>query len=155
MMEGRAVVVRLPEPVVRAFFRSAEGLVDPTGTGVPAADVKTIVINNAEGELRFQRDLGRWRALESATEVASESVQELLEILTTRRAPEVEFKPYPRELERATVILLGINDRPLDTVRILHEPESDRWALENGDDVLRILGPGLQIPLTRAEFGLK
>ncbi|MHC4416179.1 MAG: DUF4340 domain-containing protein [Planctomycetota bacterium] len=155
MIDGRPVVVQLPEPVLRALFRRPETLVDPTGSGVMAADVISLVIRGPDGEVRLDRDLDRWSAPEYGAEVSLPQVQDLLEQLTTLRAAQIEIRPYPRELELATIIMRGQNARPLDTVRVAREPRTGRLALENGDDVLRILPPEAHLALTPAEFGLE
>ena len=49
------------------------------------------------------------------------------------------MQAFPTEMAVANVTFLGWDGRPIDTVRIAREPEAGRWALENGDGVLRIL----------------
>ena len=63
----------------------------------------------------------------------------LLAILTETRAPDVVVQAFPAEMAVANVTFMGWDGRPIDTVRIAREPEGGRWALENGDGVLRIL----------------
>jgi hypothetical protein len=82
-------------------------------------------------------------------------VQTLLQQLCQLPAPTVEFKPYPAELEVATVTLFGYDLKPRDTVRIAREPEDGRWAIENGDNVLRIFPASMSVPLTAREFGVQ
>jgi hypothetical protein len=48
----------------------------------------------------------------------------------------------------------GFDARPLDTVRVARDPETGRWALDNGDDVLRMFPAETPIPMTPADFGL-
>jgi hypothetical protein len=154
MVEGRPVVVRLPEAVLLAFFRPAVSLIDPTASGVLAPNVKTLVIRGPEGELRLQRDLERWRAPEHGVEVPGRVVAALLEQLTELRAGRIEVGPFPRELQVAAVTMEGFDALPLDTVRIARDPDTGHWALDNGDDVLRIFAAETAIPLTPADFGL-
>ena len=154
MVEGGAVVIKLPEGVLRDFFQSLPSLIDPTASGTNAADVVSLTIRTAEGELRLTRDLDRWSAGAPGSDVPAALVGDLLALLTTRRASEIQIKPYPGELEVATIILRGPHGRPLDTVRIVREPDTGRWGLENGDDVLRIFAAQVEIRLTPGDFGL-
>jgi len=159
MVEGWPVVVRIGEPVLRALFRQPADLVSPIASGVVAADVKTIRINGPGGEFRLQRDLERWIAPDHGDrDVPPEIVDDLLSALTQARAQQVELRPYPRELEVATITMLGFDARPLDTVRIGQLPGTNdqpgAWILENGDNVLRIHSTELSLPLTPEAFGL-
>ena len=94
--------------------------------------------------------------------MAPEAVDELLSALTEARAQQIELRPWPRELEVATITMLGFDARPLDTVRIaqLQGAAGDSgggsggWILENGDNVLRIHSAALSLPLTPEAFGL-
>ena len=52
------------------------------------------------------------------------------------------------------VILYGFDGRPIDTVRIALDPKGGNWALENGDDVLRVFDASFDLPLAPSEFGL-
>jgi hypothetical protein len=154
LIEGQPVVVRLPEEVLRVLFGPPTGLIDPTGTGVQVADITGILIRGPEGTVHLERDLEQWSIAGSSGTVEPEPVARLLEILAVTRADEIEIRPYPRELEIATVMLSGPGGRPLDSVRIVREPDTGRVALENGDGVLRIFASGAHIPLTPADFGL-
>jgi hypothetical protein len=166
MIEGRPVVVRITAPVIAALFRGAQHLVEPTGSGVQPADVKSIVIRGKDGEFRLERELERWLAPApapapapggaggGARDVNPAHVQELLDQLTQLRAPAIELRPYPHEQEVATITLYGYDARALDTVRIAQDKQTDRWVLENGDNVLRIFPAGLKLRLTAGDFGL-
>ncbi|NNM25617.1 MAG: DUF4340 domain-containing protein [Phycisphaerales bacterium] len=153
-VEGRPVVLRLSEAVVAALFRPAEMLVAPTASGVVPADVKFIRIRTAGGELQLRRDLERWYAEEPAVEVRPERAEALLAALTTHPAVAIELQPYPRELEVATVTLVGFDARPLDTIRIARTtPEAGSyWLLENGDDALRVHPETFDLPLELEQF---
>lgn len=156
MIEGVDTVVRLRTAALAELFREPESLIDPTGTGVQPADVKSVRITRPDGELVLERDLDRWVApAYGRTEVPYETVENLLRIVAELPAPTVELKPYPHELEAASVTLLGFDSRPRDTVRIAREPDDGRWALENGDNVLRIFPPGMDVPLSARDFGLE
>jgi hypothetical protein len=159
MVEGRPVIVRIGEPVLRAFFRPPAELVSPVASGAVAADIKTIRIDGPAGDFRLQRDLERWIAPDhDDRDIAPESVDELLFALTQARAQQIELGPYPRDLEVATITMLGFDARPLDTVRIAQLPgaagDSGGWILENGDNVLRLHSAELSMPLTPDAFGL-
>ena len=52
------------------------------------------------------------------------------------------------------MILFGLDGLPLDTVRVIRDPNDGRWAFENGDGVLRIFPAGLQPALRPADFGV-
>ena len=67
------------------------------------------------------------------------------------------MESYPRELEAGTITLLGYDQRPLDTVRVLRETPADgsRWGLENGDGVIRIHPTLLTVPLVDRDWGLR
>jgi hypothetical protein len=167
MIEGYPVIVRLSAPVLAALIRRPVDLAAPTGSGVNPADVKSIVIRAAAAdtaapggsggaeELRLERDLERWRAPDhSNAEVNAAQVQELLDQLCKLRAPSVEFRDYPRELEIAIITLHGFDGKALDTVRIAQERDKSATALENGDNVLRVFPQGLKMRLRAADFGL-
>ena len=62
------------------------------------------------------------------------------------------FDDDPVDLEQALVILYGFDGQPLDTIRIIREPEGGRWALENGDDVLRIFSVEFSPLINVAQF---
>ena len=81
-------------------------------------------------------------------------VAALIGQLTEARAVEMRLDPYPHELELATVTFLGFDRRPIDTVRVARNPDTGRWLLDNGDGVLRVLPPAMELPLTPADYGL-
>ncbi len=154
MVQGRPVVVRVPESAVAAIFREAVALVDPTGTAVEPADVQGLVVRGPQGPFEIRRELDRWTSPDLGAEIPSKIVEEFLEKLARDRAAEIDLRPYPRDLEAGTVTLVGPGNHPLDTVRVVLDPETGRIALENGDDVLRVMPPGFQISLTPGAFGL-
>ena len=155
LIEGRPVIVRLPEAVLRAFFRSPESLIALTASGVVPADVKSLVIRTEQGELRLERDLDRWRAPAFSTEVPAGTVNELLEQLTSLQAAQITIREYPQDLQVATITMRGFDNIPIDTVRIAREENTGRWWLENGDNVLRVFAESLQLRLTPGDFGLQ
>ena len=80
---------------------------------------------------------------------------ELLRLLTETHPSEINIQPYPRDLEVATITFLGFDQKPIDTVRIAKDPDSERWILENGDDVLRFFKVSMvHINLTPLDFEL-
>jgi hypothetical protein len=165
MIEGRPVVVRLSGAVIAAMLRQPPDLAAMTASGAVPADVKSIVIRSADGEVRLERELEKWRGVTGAASAAGDDspspreinaahANQLLEQLTSLRATSVEFAPYPRELEVATITLHGFEGRALDTVRIVQEKETGRWGMENGDNVIRIYPAGLNLRLKPPDFGL-
>jgi len=155
-MDGIDTVVRLRAAVLAELFRDPTTLIDPTGTGVQPADVKRIRITRPDGELVLERDLERWIApAYDELEVPYETVENLLRIIATMPAPTVEVKPYPQDLEVAVITLFGYDGRARDTVRLAREPEDGRWALENGDNVLRVFPQSMAVPLTAEDFALE
>lgn len=156
MIEGLDTVVRLRAAALAELFVDPQLFADPTGTGVQPADIKRIRIMTAGNELMLERDLERWVAPRAGrVEVSYNAVQTLLQQICQMPAPTVEFREYPIDLEIATVTLQGYDLKPLDTVRIAREPDDGRWALENGDNVLRIFPASMDIPLVARDFGLE
>jgi hypothetical protein len=155
MIEGRPVIVRVSANTLGAIFRQPQHLVDPTASGVIPADVKSLIIRTADSELELQRDLERWRAPKlNNVEVNAAFVQELLNQLTQLRAPAVDFREYPRDSEVATVTFYGFDSKALDTVRIAQEKTTQRWIMENGDNVLRFFQSSVKLRLISKDFGL-
>ncbi|MCH8315606.1 MAG: hypothetical protein IIA64_06495 [Planctomycetes bacterium] len=108
-----------------------------------------------QGELRLERDLDRWRAPAYSVDVPADAVNELLNQLTSLQASEIEIRNYPYDSEVAQVTMIGFDAKAIDTVRIIREEDTGRWALENGDNVLRFFGVSLQLRLTPSDFGLQ
>lgn len=155
LVEGRPTVVRIPARVLQMLLIHPEDLADPSGSGMVAADVKTVRINGPAGDFRIRRDLERWHAIDhDGEEVPRELMDEFLAVLTEWRADDVILQEYPRELEIATVTFHGFDDRPRDTVRVLRDPETGRFALENGDNVLRVFSEQIPLRLSPVDFGL-
>jgi hypothetical protein len=155
MLEGRPTVVRMNQATVQALFPAPETLVDPTGSGVQPADVKTITIRTAESELVLQRDFEKWRATShDGREISAALVEELLRQMTELRAPRVSIEPYPLEKQFATITFAGFGDKPLDTVRIVKDEATGQWGLENGDNVLRVFPASMKLRLAPADYGL-
>lgn len=155
LVEGRPTVVKLNRPTVQALFPAAESLIDPTGSGVLAADVKTVTIRSGETELVFERDLDKWTSPSHGNApVSPAQVEELLRQLTELRAPAVSVEPYPMDRQVAMVSFSGFGGKPLDTVRIVKDPDSGNWGFENGDNVLRLFPASMKLRLAPADYGL-
>ena len=157
MIEGVPVVLSLDGRTVASILPDPATLIDHRASRVRPADVKTIEIEGPSGTFRLQRSLEHWVAPgHDDQEVPPERVEELLQSMTTLRATEVELRDdYPSELERARVTFLGFDGSPLDTVRLLREqPETGKWAMENGDNVLRVHPEFLVLHLRPVDYGL-
>ena len=157
MIEGVPVVLSLDGRTVASILPDPATLIDHRASRVRPADVKTIEIEGPDGTFRLQRSLEYWVAPGyDDQEVPPERVEELLQSMTTLRATEIELRDdYPAELERARVTFLGFDGSPLDTVRLLREqPETGKWAMENGDNVLRVHPEFLVLHLRPVDYGL-
>lgn len=161
VIEGRPTVVRIGGAVLAALFRQPQDLMAHTASGVVPADVKSIVIRDAPdaAELRLERNLETWHMKGGSTDepdhkINPTHVQVLLDQLTTLRAVSVQIvEQYPRELEVATITLHGFDGKAIDTVRVIREKETQRWGMENGDNVIRWYPASLEMKLTSAAFG--
>jgi len=157
MMEGRPAVIRLPAAaIIQSIVRPVEHLIDATGSGASPADVKSVIIRTANHELTFTRQLDEWKYDRQGTivNVPPAYVEQLLQRLTSLRAPRIVRRAYPREAEVAVITMRGFDRRPLDTVRLVRDPSTGGWAMENGDNVLRILDADVEWRLTPADYGL-
>ena len=157
MVVGSPSVLRISEDTQRLLVPSAGMLVDPTGTAVIREDVARVEVRRGpdENDFTLKRDFDAWTiaqdGMESVT-VPRVVVDAFLAQLTEARASEIAFTDYPVDLEQALVILYGFDGQPLDTIRIIREPEGGRWALENGDDVLRIFSVEFSPLINVAQF---
>lgn len=158
MIEGMPMVVRIDEATLRGLLPPVLGLIEPTGSGVRPADVKSIEITAMDDFVRLERDLDQWtvevvRGDERAAGLTStEYVDALIQTLTSTRGTEVIVQAFPTKLAIANVVFHGFDGRPLDTVRIAREASAGRWAFENGDGVLRLLPASTEIPLAANEW---
>ncbi len=153
MVDGTPMVVRLDEATLRGLLPSVATLVEPTGSGVRPADVKSIEITAGDEFIRLERNLDRWSVElvendeRTSGETSTELVDALMATLVETRATEVAIQDFPQALLVATVVFNGFDGRPLDAVRIAREGPGRRWAFENGDGVLRILPASTGLPL--------
>lgn len=158
MVDGTPMVVRLDEATLRGLLPSVATLIEPTGSGIRPADVKSIEITAEDEFVRLERDLDRWRieVVEDGERVVGETSVELVDALMATlvetRATEVAIQSFPQALTVATVVFNGFDGRPLDAVRIAREGPGGRWAFENGDGVLRILPASAELPLSIASW---
>ena len=157
MVEGVPTVLRIEETTLRGLLPPVVSFIDPVPSGVSGGDVKSIeIVPRSGGSVYLERDLNRWRiertqagASTADTGFAdSEVVDELLNLLADNRAPEVIVQAFPGEMAQANVTFLGWDGQPIDTVRIAREPDEGRWALDNGDGVLRVLPASAGLPLS-------
>jgi hypothetical protein len=159
---GRPTVVLLAEGSRAAALRPLASLIDPTGSGAVPEEVGMLEIRRGDAAFRIRRELDGFVAesLDERGEVVdavpcdAALANALLDALLETRAPEISITPFPAELSEALVILEDISGRPLDTVRVAREPDRGRWALENGDDVLRIFPESFTLDLDPAAYGL-
>lgn len=162
MVEGRPVVVLLGEGARSTLLRPVTALIDPTGTAVPASEIAAVEIRTAAESFRIRRELDGFVAERLAGDgsvtqtvpVERARAESLLEKLTAARAPEIAVGGFPQELLEAMAILTGVGGRPLDAVRIARDPETSRWALDNGDDVMRVFPASFAPSLRGADYGL-
>jgi hypothetical protein len=155
MVEGVPAVVRLGAAAQSTLFPPLEVLVDPVASGVRAEDVKKIEIRRPDGTLELLRGDDGWTLTTLAadgTPVSSGpadrvAVARLLASLVAERAPEIKIAEFPRELEVATIVLFGFDLAPRDIVRVARDPQSGRFALENGDGVVRLHPAALPLGL--------
>jgi hypothetical protein len=158
MIEGVPSILRISAKNVGRLLGDPTAFVDHMGTDVSQPDIAMIRIRTMGRDLMLERSLDQWRE-HGGGEVASSAVERLLTGLLATRAVEVALHDtYPQELEVAIVTLIDADGGPLDTVRLLREPlppeALGRWALENGDRVLRILPEGVSLPVQPVDFGL-
>jgi hypothetical protein len=162
IVEGRPAVVLLGEGVRAALLRPVVSLIDASGSGVRPEDVRSVEIRTDAETFLLQRTLEGFVAsrLGEGGEVVAEApairevAESLLGSLCLARAPEIAVQAFPHEIGVGVAILRGFDGAPLDAVRIAREPESGRYALENGDSVLRIFPASLALPLAGREHGL-
>ena len=74
--------------------------------------------------------------------------------MTNLKAPDILIKPYQSELQVAMITFIGFDSRPMDTVRIAKDPDTMKWAFENGDNVLRIFPSSFEMRLTPEDYGI-
>ena len=158
MVEGVPSILRINARDVDNLLGDPTVLVDHTGTNVSLSDVSGVRIVTSTSDILLKRQLDAWFDSGENEAIASQ-IELLLSVLIDVRAAEVTLhETYPSDLEVATVTLLDAVGGPLDTVRVLRELRppagQGRWALENGDRVLRVMPDDTEIPLQPSDFGL-
>lgn len=146
VVEGVPSVVRLSEATLQGVLPQLKSLLATTATGVRAADVKSIeLVANDGGSVVLERSLDRWRierTLATGEAVEGEAlpamVNELLALMCETRAIDVVVQAFPSDLAEANVTLRGYDGAALDTIRFARETSGGRWALDDGEGVLRI-----------------
>lgn len=162
MVAGRPCVLLVGEEATAILRRPIAALVDPTGTDVAPADVRTIEVRTAAETFRLRRELDGFVAeridergeVSDAVPARRGAAEGLLAQLCEARAPEVAVTPFPQERLAALVILGGFDGRPLGAVRIARDPADGRWAIDDGDDVLRVFPASLEPRLRGEDYGL-
>ena len=76
-----------------------------------------LVIQSDAGELRLERDLERWVAPDFGTEVAAEDVNNLLELITRRRAPQMNIVQQIPD-DYSTITLYGFGGGPYERLDV-------------------------------------
>lgn len=150
IVDGIPSVLQVDASDVTRLLGNPTMLVDHMGTDVARPDVATIRVVTGDGDVAVHREGDRWRT-STGEDIPSGKVAALLDAMLSTRAEEVALREtYPRELEQAVITLIDGDGGPLDTVRVLREPGPPvgrrRWALENGDNVLRILPEEADVP---------
>lgn len=158
LVEGSPTILRLGEDVQRVLVPSTGMLVDPTGTAVVREDVARLEIRHPSGvgDFSLAREFDGWLLTPeggSSRPVSRAAAAGLLGQLTEARASEISFSDYPVELEQAVVVLYDFDGSPLDAIRIIREENDGRWALENGDDVLRIFSVEFSPQIDASQYG--
>ncbi|MAJ47266.1 MAG: hypothetical protein CBC35_08465 [Planctomycetes bacterium TMED75] len=158
LVEGSPTILRLGEDVQRVLVPSTGMLVDPTGTAVVREDVARLEIRHPSGvgDFSLAREFDGWLLTPdggTSRPVSRAAAAGLLGQLTEARASEISFSDYPVELEQAVVVLYGFDGSPLDAIRIIREENGGRWALENGDNVLRIFSVEFSPQIDASQYG--
>ena len=152
----------------QAFLKVVSGA--RQGLNIPLTQSEALVIGRKNGELLLDDPLVSGTHAQLVFRNDGWVVQDLGStngtMIDGRLVRDAQLRPgaelaimesYPRELEAGTITLLGYDQRPLDTVRVLRETPADgsRWGLENGDGVIRIHPTLLTVPLVDRDWGLR
>ena len=149
---GRPDVLELDAASTATFMPLPMALVEATATGVRAADVRELVVEQ-DGQVAWSalREGAAWRVRRGAEgdgdPVDSRPVEALLTLLCEGRASDISLHPAPAELTVGTVRLLGFDGRVLAAVRISREPDGGRWGMDDGSGVLRVWPSAAAVPL--------
>jgi hypothetical protein len=149
---GRPDVLELDAASTATFMPLPMALVEATATGVRAADVRELVVEQ-DGQVTWSaaRDGAAWLmrrdAAEGAEPVDARPVESLLTLLCEGRASDISLHPAPAELTVGTVRLIGFDGRTLASVRISREADGGRWGMDDGSGVLRVWPSSTAVPL--------
>ncbi len=151
-ISGRPDVLELDAASTATFMPLPMALVEATATGVRAADVRDVLVEQ-DGHVAWSatRDGSAWRmrrgANGDAEPVDARPLDALLALLCEGRASDISLRPAPAELTVATVRLTGFDGRTLASVRISREAEDGRWGMDDGSGVLRVWPSTASVPL--------
>jgi len=149
---GRPDVLELDAASAATFMPLPMALVEATATGVRAADVRELVVEQ-DGQVTWSatRDGPAWRmrrdAGADAEPVDARPVESLLTLLCEGRASDISLHPAPAELTVGTIRLIGFDGRTLASVRMSREPGGGRWGMDDGSGVLRVWPASTVVPL--------
>jgi hypothetical protein len=163
VVEGVPSIVRLSETTLQGVLPRLKSLLAATATGVRPADVKSIeLVANDGGSVLLERSLDRWvieRTLATGETDKGEAmpamVDELLALVCDTRAIDVVVQAFPSDLAEANVTLRGYDGAALDTIRFARETSDGRWALDDGEGVLRIFPPSTVMPIDPRRWLIK
>jgi hypothetical protein len=161
MIAGMPAVFRLSLEERAKLLPQLLAVVAQTASGVAPPDVKEILIQGRDDELRLELDLDQWKVASMGGRAAdARAVNDLLRQLTSLRPEQIARDAFPVSDQVAVVSFFGRDGRPLDTVRIAREAVSasggggGRWILENGDEILRYYPATVTFRLTARDLGL-
>ncbi len=158
---GRPTVVQVGAKALAAIFPPPAFFVDPRGCDAVQADVRAVefVPFDPAGAAqpaawRLERALDAWSLVLPGGErlpADGERARRLLAQLCEARAPAVAFQRMPDALRIGEFVLTGAGGAALSRVRVAHEPDG-QWALDGGDDVLRVFPAGFDLATAAAAY---
>jgi hypothetical protein len=157
-VDGRPVVLQVGAKALAALLPPPAFFVDPRGSDALPADVRVVAFAPAPGtsvrpfELERARDAWVLRAGGGdAVPASGEAVRRLLAQLTEARAGAVAFNALPADLLLGVFTLRGEGGRELARIRVARE-QGGRWALDNGEDVLRVFPEGFDVRVDASAY---
>ncbi|MFO0873481.1 MAG: DUF4340 domain-containing protein [Phycisphaerales bacterium] len=154
LLDGHPTLLRLDAAMLKALFPNPALLVDPTATGIAAADVRSIRLSGPAGSFTLARDLDRWTCVEDANAtVPTKAVEELLRRLTMARAGSIVLQPLPRDRIVGRIELRGFDGASLAGIDIAIDGARANCALDAGDGVARLFPVAQGPDLTPAAYG--